>query len=89
MADDTGISAIMPGQCQRFDKMATAAKQPQRRQKNSAIIIAFPLISAHANPYVSPRIVTAYGTVAPRFGHKPYLHVGDTSQVFPERVDYQ
>ncbi|WP_443645932.1 hypothetical protein [Candidatus Ponderosibacter sp. Uisw_141_02] len=50
MTDDPGISAIMLANAIGFTKWQQPPNSPKRRQKNSAIIVAFPLISAQGQP---------------------------------------
>jgi hypothetical protein len=55
MADDTGISVIMLANANGLTKWRQRPNSPKRRQKNSAIIIVFPLISASCQPICFPK----------------------------------
>jgi hypothetical protein len=50
MIDDNGVSAIMPVNATGLTKRQQRPDSLKRRQKNSTIIIAFPLISALCQP---------------------------------------
>jgi hypothetical protein len=79
MIDDTGISAIMLAKAIDLTKWRQRPNSPKGWQKNSAIIIVFPLISALRQPISSLKVCNPYGMVTPQFGHKPSMHVGDAS----------